>query len=484
MRKIIFKNKTVRNVLKVSFSNLAKLLSGVLVAFLLPKMIGVTDYGYYKTFTLYASYTGLLHFGFADGIYLKYGGTNYDKLNKQSFRSYSLFFIVTEIAVTGIFAFLSLIFISGELRFIFVCLAVFALSSNLVYYYQIISQITERFGELSLRNIIQSLLTVVSLLLLFGFYICHKQQVSYRAYTVIYVLITVLLTFWYIWTYRGITFGKTDHPATVLKECLILFKIGFPLLVANLSQSLVLSIDRQFVNVLFDTNTYAVYAFAYNMLSLMTTTLSAISTVLFPILKKTNENDLRSFYAFLVEVVLILACFSLLLYFPLSVFVQWFLPKYAESIVIFRIIMPGLIMSSAVTLIMHNYYKVVGKEGVFFCISVLVLALSIVANVIAYSVFGTAKAISVASVFVLLIWYICSEAFFVRKYHVKWFKNFIYSILMIAAFYGISAIGVWWLAMVLYLCAFVLATLFLFMGDLGKIKGGLFNGEGLANGEE
>ena len=59
------------DVFKVSASNVVKLLAGALVAFVLPKLIGVSDYGYFKTFTLYATYVGLFHLGICDGIYLK-----------------------------------------------------------------------------------------------------------------------------------------------------------------------------------------------------------------------------------------------------------------------------------------------------------------------------------------------------------------------------------------------------------------------------
>ena len=46
------KSKTIKDILKVTFSNACILLSGILVGFLLPKIIDQVDYGYYKTFTL------------------------------------------------------------------------------------------------------------------------------------------------------------------------------------------------------------------------------------------------------------------------------------------------------------------------------------------------------------------------------------------------------------------------------------------------
>ena len=85
-----------RNIIKVGISNLFTILSGIIVGFVIPKIMGLEDYGYYKTFTLYVSYVGLFHLGFIDGIYLKYGGVSYDDFDKSRFRMYSRFIIFFE----------------------------------------------------------------------------------------------------------------------------------------------------------------------------------------------------------------------------------------------------------------------------------------------------------------------------------------------------------------------------------------------------
>lgn len=101
---------TLINILKVSISNIVIMLSGILVGLLLPKILGVTDYGYYRTFTLYTSYVGLFHFGFSDGIYLKYGGKRYDELNKEQFRFYSHFIIGLEFLISLMIFIVSIFF--------------------------------------------------------------------------------------------------------------------------------------------------------------------------------------------------------------------------------------------------------------------------------------------------------------------------------------------------------------------------------------
>lgn len=61
------KKKAFYDLIKVIISNIVALLSGILVGFVVPKIMGFDDYGYFKTYALYAGYTGLLHFGISDG---------------------------------------------------------------------------------------------------------------------------------------------------------------------------------------------------------------------------------------------------------------------------------------------------------------------------------------------------------------------------------------------------------------------------------
>lgn len=471
----ITSKKTIGSIFKVAASNILKLLAGVLVSFLLPKIIGVTDYGYFKTFTLYASYVGLFHFGFADGIYLKYGGKNYDELDKSSFRFYTVFLIGLELLISVIGAIIALFALSGELKFIFVCLAVYLVTENITNHYRIISQITGRFNELSLRTVLQSIFTALAVVALWFVHRFSDTEISYKIYTVIYVGINLILTLWYIFTYRDITFGKQDR--SVKKALSEFIKLGFPLLISNLSSALIFTIDRQFVNILYDTDTYAVYAFAYNMLGLITTAMSAISTVIYPTLKRTDESKLKNSYSFLIEIILILVFGCLLVYFPLCWFVKWFLPKYTDSLVIFRIILPGLAINSAVTIVMHNYYKTMGKEINFFAKSIIVLALSAVADYVAYAIFKTTQAISIASIIVMLVWYVLIESYFIRTYKIKWSKNFIYMLLMAAGFYLITCWKLWWAAMLIYLAAFLGITYAFYYKEINSLFRKIFKKE-------
>lgn len=428
--------KIVKNVIFVAMSNIITLLAGVFVGFVIPKIMSVEDHGYYRIFTLYFGYVGLFHFGFVDGIYLYFAGKKYENLNKEKFRLFSKFLFVFQTIVLLVIVGISMFFMGSEYMPILMFIGFSLLANNLTTYYQMISQITYRFKELSIINSLKSLLTIISILVLYILYkFTDVGLINYYIYVSIFLGIQYLLTLFYVIAYRDITFGKGAKFSENKGEIINFFKIGFPLLLANFVAVLLLNIDRQFVSIWFTTEEYSIYAFAYNLLSLVTTTISAIATVLYPSLKTKNEEELKKSYHSINAIIMSIVTIGLMGYFPLKFIVEWILPKYTESLNFYKIVSPGLIFSSSVTIILANYFKSLNKIKSFFVISLSVLAVSIIADVIVYYVFESMEAISFASVGVMFIYYFVSELVMTKKLKNLNFKNMVYSIIIALMFY-------------------------------------------------
>lgn len=462
--------KTLANILKVVASNITTIISGVFVGFLLPKVISVSDYGFYKIFSLYFNYLGVLSLGIIDGIVLKYGAKEYSELDRERFRSYFAWYSILHLCLTIIIAASAIFTDNVDYKFIIILLAVNLFPANATGYLQQISQITQRFKEYSLRKILQSVANVLLVVLLFVLYKSESAAVNYQSYLIGLLLINVLLVAWYLVTYRDIIFGRRKKLTETFVEVISLSKLGIPLLLANMCSTLFMSLDRQFVSVLFETEQYALYAFAYSILSLITVATSAISVVIYPFFKRIEQDLLKKNYQYISSILLIFVFLVILVYYPLAYFIEWFLPQYTYSISIFGIVLPGLAMSTSVTVVMHNYYKVFGKSADFFKKSVLVLALSFTFNVIAYTIFGTMESISAASILALLGWYLISDAG-LRKVCERNYKPTIYMVIMCIAFYLSIAINVYWVGALVYLSMFLTMTALFFFKDYKMIKG-------------
>lgn len=428
--------KIYKNIIFVALSNIITLLAGVLVGFVIPKIMSVTDYGYYKIFTLYFGYTGLFHLGFCDGIGLYFAGKKYDSLDKEKFRLYSKFLLIFQTIVLIIVTSISMAFIGNEymLILLFVGLALFG--NNITNYYQMISQITFRFKEFSIINSLKSILTIVAVLSLYLIYkFTSNGYIDYYIYVAIYVGVFYLFALFYIISYRDITFGHTSKLKDNLKDIKLFFKIGFSILLSNLITVLLLNIDRQFVSIWYPTEDYSMYAFAYNLLNLVTTAISAIATVLYPSLKNKTKDELKNKYHSMTAIIMTIVTVGLMGYFPLVFIVEWILPNYTNSLIIYKIVYPGLIFSSAVSIVLANYYKSLNYIKSFFVISLSALILSASADVIAYFTFATMESISYASVIVLFIYYLIAEIFITKKLGNINIKNIIFSLIILSLFY-------------------------------------------------
>lgn len=452
--------KTVNHIFEVALSNVVSIISGVLIGLLLPKVISLDDYGLYKTFTLYLTYVGFFSLGIIDGIVLEYGGHDLESLNKKLFRAYWKWYEVIHVSFCIILLLVSVLCIKGEYKFIFCMISINMIANNFTGYYQQLSQITQRFNEYSLRKVIQSVSNILIVVVLY--ILSHNgKTVTYRPYVLLSVALNVILAIWYIFTYRELVLGERLRLKETAPQIVHLMNIGFPLLFANLCSTLILTIDRQFVNFLFDNTTYAVYAFAYNLLSLVTVATSAIAVVIYPILKRSNEDKLKEYYPLLNEVILLFIFLALAGYFPLTAFIDVYLPKYSDSLPIFRIIFPGIAVSTSITVIMHNYYKTIGKNLVYFKKSIIVLVISALANALAYMTFQSTYAISIASIITMIIWYVFVEQFFVKLYKVNRKRNLLYLLLMMVIFYLVTSVENWILGLGVYIvCYIAIAVIF------------------------
>ncbi|MDD4110978.1 MAG: lipopolysaccharide biosynthesis protein [Clostridia bacterium] len=432
-----FNKKTfAKNTFHVFLSNLLLILAGLFTGFFVPKFLGVESYGYFKTFSLYAAYVSIFQFGLINGIFLFYGGKNMDELPTTRFRLYSriLFAIEGVVAIIGFIVAFTVF--SGIWSAIVVLLSIYSFSVNCMMYFQQISQITQQFKQYSKILLLQSILKIVALGILWVVsYFFATNNISLLVYTTCYTLIFVIIFVWYLIAYRSIVFGKADSFVSNKKDVNQLFKIGMPLLIADFVVVLVYACDRQVVNIFFSNEDFAYFAFAYTIISLVTTAVAAISTVLYPALKRMNQDLLIKSFNKMISGMFAVGFLLLTCFFPIQWIIEKFLSEYVSSIIIVKIIFPGVIITSVINIVIQNYYKTFNKNMLYFWISLGVLALSIGFNIGAYYIFHNTESIAASSIIVFFIWLITSQLYFSRKYNLKIWKNTIYAFIVSTLFY-------------------------------------------------
>ena len=93
--------KFIKNVGAMFIANGVSFLISALITFIVPKVLDVESYAYIQLYIFYTSYVSYLHYGWVDGIRLRYGGAYYEDLDKPLFGSQIWEYSILQMIVFG-----------------------------------------------------------------------------------------------------------------------------------------------------------------------------------------------------------------------------------------------------------------------------------------------------------------------------------------------------------------------------------------------
>ncbi|HGA1473215.1 TPA: hypothetical protein ACIRK7_001944, partial [Streptococcus suis] len=273
-------------------SNLLSLLVSTLVILILPKLIGVEEYGYWQLYLFYTSYVGFAHLGWIDGIYLKYGGEEYERLDKQKFFSqfiaYSLFQTIIAILI---FVVGNSIDVGTNKEFIFNMLSLTLLATNLRFFVIYLLQTTNLIKESARIMILDRVLYICLLLGLIvgGIY-------SYKLMIVVDVIGRFISLFYGIYLCRDIIVHKLTFFKLDISEVIDNIKVGSNLMLSNVASMLVIGTVRLGIEKRWDVATFGKISLTLSISNLIMTFINAVGIVIFPMLKRTEKSELPELY--------------------------------------------------------------------------------------------------------------------------------------------------------------------------------------------
>ena len=101
----------------VFIANLINMIINLFTGFVLPKLLSVESYANIKLFQLYITYIGVVSLGFADGMYLKYGGKEIKKIDHKEVLSEYKTYKIFQSLVTVFFIIIALVYKNEMLLF-------------------------------------------------------------------------------------------------------------------------------------------------------------------------------------------------------------------------------------------------------------------------------------------------------------------------------------------------------------------------------
>lgn len=386
-----------RGIVIVFITNIINLFFSFATNFLLPKFLSVECYAGIKTFQLYITYIGLLHFGFVDSVYLNNGGK---ELGKKLDSSFSLNMSTLRVFETGVAFITSIIgVITKDCLLIFFALSILPINMN--SYFKYLFQATGNFLRYGrIMNISTIATFLVNILIIFVF-----KFDNYYYVVALYVLLNTS-----IWLYLEYSFKKSyelekSHSLFSRKELISGIKSGIFLTVGNLASLFLSSMDRWFVKVLLDTTAFAQYSFAVSVEGFLNIAITPITTTLYNFFcRESDEEKHKHIFRYVVIFATLLPCAA----FPVKFILEVFLQAYLDASKVIFMLFGAQIFFVVINAVFVNIYKANKQQHIYFIKLVIILAIGFLLNVMCYQLLKEKEAFAIGTLVSAILWFILS----------------------------------------------------------------------------
>ena len=442
----------LKRVLYAVGANLLSLVVSFLTTLLIPKFLGaqIEQYGYFQIYIFYSTYIGFFHFGLCDGVYLRDAGKSYGDLNKPLYSSQFWILSAVETIIAVVLILIGYFTSSNvDYRFIWIMTAisiVAMLPRTMLQYYL---QTTNRIKEYS------SITTTEKLL--YALFIVAVMVISYRDYRLFIVTdviakVTALAVS--IWWCRDIVFTKPCDLKIGLRECGINVSVGIKLLFANIASFLITGIVKLGIQQKWNVVTYGKISFTLNISNFLLVFINAIALVLYPTLRRADNNVLSGIYIKLRDVLTIPLMGALVLYYPVEQILSSWLPQYAESMRYMAILFPFCIFAAKMTMLIQTYMNVYRFEKQMLKVNAVGVLLACITTVISVFIMESLTAAMVSIVINQIFRCIYAELTLAKTLKLQVVRRIIFEVVLSVIFILANWFIGSWIGVLIYLIAY------------------------------
>lgn len=419
----------IKNTSYSIFSNFITLGISTVMVLIVPKVIGVKEYGYWQLYMFYASYVGVLAFGWLDGIYLRFGGESYDKLNKRLFHSQFMMFLLIQIIISLVIITVSFFNNDNNMQYIFQMVAIYLVLYNMKTLILYILQDTNRIKEYAIVNsvgrVLYFLLVIFVLLIKFTDYkLLIIADLLGRAVDLLFGLYTI----------RDIVFLKLGNFYWSFKEAWINISIGVKLLVANLAGILIIGIVRYGIQFFWGVSVFGKVSLTLSVSNLIMTFISAVSLVLYPMLRGMSHEKATILYPAIKETLIIILFIGMFLYYPISYILPLWLPQYRDSLIYLPVLFPMCVYQGKFELLISTFLKTFRYEKALLNINLISLLVS--AFVTTVNVLFIHKLTVIMFSIILILWIQSNvgEIYLAKQLKIKIYHEIVLETILVIAF--------------------------------------------------
>lgn len=448
--KSIFRD-IIKNIYYSFSANLLSLSISLMTFLIVPKMISVTDYGAWQLYNFYLGFIGIFHFGWLDGIYLRYAGNTYKQLDKRLLAGQYYALALLELIV-GLSSFcLAINFAATEYtKNALLIVSIVGIFMILTTFTSFILQITNRIKEyaqlLSYENILFFALTMGYILLGFE---------NYLGLLLISLLTRFLSFLFSLYLMKEVVFSKVGSFATIIKEAATNINVGSKLMLANIASFLLLGIIRYGISQEWDIDTFGKVSLVLSISNFLLAFITSASVVLFPLIKRLNQEQLPSIYTFLRNGLSLILFGFLIFYYPLKTILFMWLPQYAESLQYMSVLFPVCLFESKISLLVNTYLKSLRQEKLMLKINWLAVCVSLLLTFLSVYCLHDLELAIFSIVIVFAFRCILAEYCIGKLLNLNLYRDILLEICLVAVFVSVSWFIDSWLCTALYFAGYI-----------------------------
>ena len=364
------KNNTIISILYVIVSQICAFALSAFITLFLPKILSVEGYSYWQLFTFYTIYVGVLHFGIADGLYLRLGGKHYEDLNYSIIKSQIACMVLAQIVVGGvIFGGISIGDIDKSRRWILENIVIFAIMENIAILIGFVLQAVNKINQYAKAVMINKICTLV----LFGFLVI-KGVNSFKPFVVCYLLSQLVAVMYYSVVAKEIFFARVKINKYVLNEMKANILCGLNLTISTVSGNLIIGITRKIIDWKWGIVVFGKLSLAFSLVCFFQQLLGQGGAVFFPVLRR-NDEEVGISFSKMCNFLNAFLLFVFVAYVPFACFIKAWLPEYGDSVQYLTMLLPICIFDGKFSVLCSTYLKVLRKEKKLMitnCISMVV----------------------------------------------------------------------------------------------------------------
>ncbi|WP_405334970.1 hypothetical protein [Fibrobacter sp.] len=419
-----------KNVVLTVSAQLVSFFVSAVLNLILPKYVSEMDYSSWQTLLLYLGYVPIFHFGFLDGLMLRYSQYDYQNLNKPLVQSQFRLFLGAEVFFALIGFALSFGVENETYRQLVRFVSFGIITANLYAYASHLFQMTNRISKYVIFVMMMRLILGVGIV---AALFCGAN--SFYDLCIVYFTSCILTILWGASQNKELFWGTGRLADGTIAELKNNVSSGIMLLIANLSSMFFVGGAKMVVQWHYDPLLFGKVAFSFTLVNLFLTFVTAASIAIFPSLKRIDTANLPDFYVRIRRSMTPLLFVSLALYFPGYYVLKLWLPNYADSLVYLSVLLPMIVYESRVTLLTNNYLKTYRKERLMLVINLVSVAIAFVLFLVSAYILDSLFILLACLVFVVFVRSIVSEIVVMRIINRRRYASFGVELALVVLFY-------------------------------------------------